>query len=134
MNNHLINDQSGGYTVHYDFESLRFEHLAPQLDGVARSGGWESISPTGNTVKPGNPDDFITTYGSLLRRVVTVDDAGRMASVFSMVGGVSGHPQSPSYDDRLGKWLTGDYDPLWTDPSDVGAPAVDEQQFVPPVL
>lgn len=110
-----------------------FQHLAADLHGVARAGGYEAVDASRHSARADGLDDFMFGSGPNRRFVGVLDPAGIEAHEI-LPGGQSGVLGSPHYADQLGRWLTNDYHRLLLAPEEVGAAAVEVLELVPPGL
>jgi penicillin amidase len=92
--------------------------LAPDLPGVARSGGFGTIDAAAHDVRAADADGFMFGSGPARRFVGTLATTGPAADEV-IPGGTSGGPGSPFQSDQLRLWLTNRYHPWLYRPADV---------------
>jgi penicillin amidase len=87
-----------------------FEHLAPDLLGLSRDGGYEVVNASGFNARSIGLNSFMFGGGPV-RRYVGQAQTGpsRISGVNVVPGGPSGIPGDPGYATQLGTWLTADY-------------------------
>jgi penicillin amidase len=85
-----------------------FSHLAPDLPGLARDGGYEVVNASGFSARSIGLNNFMFGGGPV-RRYVGRADRHRIVGVNSVPGGPSGIPGDPDYATQLAVWLTADY-------------------------
>ncbi len=87
-----------------------FANLSPQLPGVARPGGYDTLDVAGHSVRANTVNGFMFGSGPARRFV------GSLATPISAEnihpGGQSGVLGSPTYASQLGRWLTNRYKTL----------------------
>jgi penicillin amidase len=94
--------------------------LAPDLPGVARSGGFGSVDAASHNVRADSVNEFRFGNGPARRFVGTLLPSGPEAEEI-IPGGTSGLPGSPFQTDQLRLWLTNHYHPWLYRPGDVVA-------------
>ncbi len=83
-------------------------NLAPDLPGMARSGGYGALDASAHGVRAADADDFMFSHGPARRFVGHLQPSG--VTIFQTTpGGVSGVIGSPHQADALRLWLTNDY-------------------------
>ncbi len=88
-----------------------FADVAPNLPGVARSGGYGTVDAAIHGVRATGPNDFMFAHGPARRFLAEMLPSG--VTAFEILpGGQSGDVTSPHYADQLGRWLTNRYHPL----------------------
>jgi penicillin amidase len=107
-----------------------FQHLAPELPGVARSGGYRAVDASSHSARADGLNDFMFGAGPARRFVGVLDPAGVQGHEI-LPGGQSGVVISPFYSSQLGRWLTNGYHPMLFTPEDVLGDVVSAEQFVP---
>lgn len=107
-----------------------FSHLAPDLPGLARSGGFQVVDASGHSARAGSVNSFMFGSGPS-RRLVSQLSAGGINAFQIIAGGQSENVFSPSYANMLGRWLTNRYHPVLLTPAQVEADSLMEQIFVP---
>lgn len=107
-----------------------FSHLAPDLPGVARSGGFQVVDDAGRGVRVDSVNDFMFGSGPS-RRLITELSPGGVNAFHIIAGGQSEDVFSPFYANMLGRWLTNRYHPVLITPAQVEADSMTEQVFVP---
>jgi penicillin G amidase len=106
-----------------------FHSLAPDLPGLAVSGGFETVDAASHDVRASGVDDFMFGSGPA-RRFVGV--LSRPIEAWQILpGGEGSAPGSPHQADQLGRWLTVGYHRLLLRPEDVQANGVSQQVFLP---
>jgi penicillin amidase len=86
-----------------------FAHLAPDLPGVARDGGYEVVNASSFSARATELNSFMFGGGPV-RRYVGRGTGGNRIEGFNVIpGGPSGIPGDPGYTTQLGTWLTADY-------------------------
>ena len=107
-----------------------FEHLSPELPGIARAGGFGAVDASSHSARADGPNRFMFGSGPARRFVGVLNPAGLEAEEI-LPGGQSGSVASPDYASQLGCWLTNRYHPLTLDPQEIAADAVSEVGFEP---
>lgn len=107
-----------------------FSDVSPTLRGVARSGGYEAVDASSHSARADGVDEFMFGSGPA-RRFVGVLDPERIRAEEIIPGGQQAVLGSPGYASQLGRWLTNDYHPLRTSPTDIAAASADAQTFEP---
>lgn len=111
-------------------EAGGFSHLAPDLPGVARSGGFDVVDASGHSARASSVNGFMFGGGPARRFVGEMTPAG--VNGFEIIpGGESGVVSSPFYASMLGRWLTNRYHPMLLRPNQVEADRMSEQVFEP---
>lgn len=87
-----------------------FSDLAPNLKGVARSGGFESVDAASHSASATGLNDFM--FGSGPARRFVGEMTTPIAASEILPGGESGVLGSPLYASQLSRWLTNAYHPL----------------------
>jgi penicillin G amidase len=104
-------------------------NLAPNLLGVARQGGYESVDAAAHSTRANSVNGFMFGSGPARRFV------GEMTSPIvanqAYPGGQSGELGSARYISQLPLWLVNGYKPLPIDAAAHAAAAVDKFDFVP---
>ncbi len=85
-----------------------FADLAPDLPGIPRDGGFETVNPSRSAPRADSATAFRFGGGSVARLVMAPGRHGALG-FNTLPGGSSGDPESPLYASQLGKWLTVDY-------------------------
>lgn len=93
-------------------------HLAPDLPGVSRSGGFDVVDASGHSARADGINEFMFGSGPARRFVGEMKANGPEAEEV-IPGGQSGHPSSPFRADQLLLWLTNHYHPWPYRPADV---------------
>ena len=118
-----------------------FTDLSPQLGGLSRDGGYQTVNPGGSGGAGGfsiamNAHAFRFSNGSEYRRVLApghpLARPDGVLSFASLAGGSSGDSTSPLYASQLGKWLTVDYHRVPMNARDVRVAAEHVELFTPP--
>lgn len=87
-----------------------FSNLSPELPGVARTGGYDTLDVGGHSVRANTVNGFMFGSGPARR---FVGDIGTPISAENIhPGGQSGVLGSPTYASQLGRWLTNRYKTL----------------------
>lgn len=107
-----------------------FASLAPELPGVARAGGYQTVDAASHSVRADGAQDFRFGSGPVRRFVGELMPEGPRAEQI-LPGGQSGILGSDHATDQLGRWLTNAYKPVLFSPADVVAHAVDVRTFEP---
>lgn len=107
-----------------------FSHLAPDLPGVARTGGYGSVDAASHNPRAATLHGFMFGSGPARRFVGATERSGIKADQV-IPGGESGVLGRRHYVSQLGRWLTNHYHPLLLSPEDVEAEAVSEQVLRP---
>ena len=92
--------------------------LAPDLPGVARSGGFGTIDAAAHDVRAADANSFMFDSGPARRFVGSLLTSGPLAEEV-IPGGTSGVPGSPFQTDQLLLWLTNHYHPWLYRPAEV---------------
>jgi len=113
-----------------------FTDSRPQLPGLARDGGFQTVNPGDFVVTDKGSNAFVFTAGSWQRHVMSPGDPlARPDGVLgfaNVAGGSSGDSSSPLYASQLGAWLTVDYHRVLMNARDVRAAATRVELFEPP--
>ncbi len=108
-----------------------FSDLSPSLQGVARSGGYETVDASSHSVRASGIDGFMFGSGPARRFVAELAPGGFQA--FQVIpGGRSEAETDPSFVSEMGLWLTNHYHPLWLTPSQVEGHQAAEDRLTPP--
>jgi len=107
-----------------------FEHLAPDLPGVARAGGYQAVDASSHSARADGLNSFRFGSGPARRFVGVLDPSG-IAAEEVIPGGQSGVLSSPHYASQLSRWLTNDYHPLLLTAEGVAGAAVERQELTP---
>jgi penicillin amidase len=111
-------------------EAGGFSHLSPDLRGIARPGGFESLDGSAHSVRATGSNGFMHTAGAASRFVGELRPDGPRA--FQIIaGGQSGDARSKFYANMLGRWLTNQYHPMLLTRKQVNSDAISEQRFFP---
>ncbi|HWM91128.1 MAG TPA: penicillin acylase family protein [Thermoanaerobaculia bacterium] len=102
------------------------EHLAPDLLGVSRSGGFGAVDASGHNVRADSVNEFMFGSGPARRFIGEMKPEGPVAEEV-IPGGQSGVPGSPFQVDQLFLWLTNQYHPWPYRPADVADATVREE-------
>lgn len=95
-----------------------FTHLAPDLPGIARSGGFEVVDASSHSARADGVNEFMFGSGPARRFIGEMKTDGPVAEEV-IPGGQSGLPSSPFRADQLLLWLTNRYHPWPYRPADV---------------
>ena len=107
-----------------------FSDLSPELPGIARAGGFETIDAATHDLRGAGSQGFTFRLMPQQRRYTVL--AGRNDDSFQIVpGGPSGDPSSPFYARQLGRHLTNQYAPVLVRSVDVQANRVTRELFEP---
>ncbi len=105
------------------------QNLAPNLLGVARSGGYESVDAAAHNTRAQSANEFMFGSGPARRFV------GEMTTPISaeqiLPGGQSGVLGDPLYISQLPRWLTNGYKPLVINAASATGAAVSILEFDP---
>lgn len=104
-----------------------FRHLAPDLPGLARDGGYETINDGEHDIRAPGPNGTMFNNGAIYRMVAEMHP--RIRAEQSFPGGQSADVGSVHYVDQYAAWLTQRYRPMHTGPS--AEPAQASLRFVP---
>lgn len=96
----------------------RLGHLAPELPGVARAGGFGAVDASAHNVRADGANEFMFGSGPARRFVGDLRADGPFAEEV-IPGGTSGVLGSPFQADQLLLWLTNGYHPWPWKPRDV---------------
>ena len=84
-----------------------FSDLAPELPGLARSGGYEVVDASGHSVRAQGVNGF--RFGSGPARRFVGEMSAPIKAYEIIPGGQSGVLGNPTYASQLGRWLTNQY-------------------------
>jgi penicillin amidase len=107
-----------------------FVPVAPELPGLARSGGFGSVDAASHDPRASTLNGFMFGSGPA-RRFVGVTKRSGIEADQIIPGGESGVLGRRHYVSQLGRWLTNHYHPVLLSPQDVAAEAVAEQVLRP---
>ncbi|MGV6851841.1 MAG: penicillin acylase family protein [bacterium] len=107
-----------------------FTDLAPELPGLARSGGYESVDASRHSARADALNEFMFGAGPARRFVGELAPEG-IVGYEVIPGGQSGNILSPAYANELGMWLTNSYHPMLISDEDVAAGTVTTIDFSP---
>ncbi len=114
-------------------EAGGFSHLSPELPGLARSGGYETVDTAAHDVRAVTPTDFMYIVAPARRFVAELSPSGIKA--FQIIsGGQSGVPDTPFFSNQLARWLTNQYHPMRIAPADVASDELSVEVFTPRVF
>jgi penicillin amidase len=85
-----------------------FQHLAADLPGLARDGGYEVVNASSFSARSIGLNNFMFGGGPV-RRYVGRAEPHKIVAVNVVPGGPSGIPGDPDYATQLATWLTADY-------------------------
>jgi penicillin amidase len=107
-----------------------FSHLAPDLPGVAKAGGYGSVDASTHGARAQGVNGFMFSSGPARRFVAEMAPGAPV--VFQVIpGGQSGDPTSPLYANQLGRWLTDRYHSLPLTVDEARAARATERVFAP---
>ena len=89
-----------------------FTDLAPNLPGLSRDSGWETVSPGGGTLRVNAVNDFMFSGATAPGRRFVGEMALPINAFEVIPGGNSAVLGDPHYADQLPLWLVGQYHPL----------------------
>jgi len=89
-----------------------FTDLSPNLPGLARDSGWETVSPGGGTLRVNAVNDFMFSGATAPGRRFVGEMALPINAFEVIPGGNSAVLGDPHYADQLPLWLVGQYHPL----------------------
>jgi len=104
--------------------------LGPDLPGVARAGGYQTVDAASHSTRADGLNDFMFSSGPA-RRTVAEMTPGTPSVDEILPGGRSGVLVSPFYTNQLRLWLVNDHLPLSFGESGGQATAVDTTTFTP---
>ena len=104
-------------------------NVSPQLNGVARSGGRQSVDAASHDARADGLNEFMFSSGPA-RRIQAVMSPGCPQVLEVIPGGENGAPGGPNSIDQLFLWLVNAYKPLPVCLSEVQANAVEIQSLV----
>lgn len=107
-----------------------FEDLAPDLPGIARSGGYQAVDASSHSARADGLNEFMFGGGPSRRFIGVMDPSGIEAQSI-LPGGQSGVPASPFYTSQLERWLNNEYRQLIIDPDTARGAEVDRIEFQP---
>ncbi len=106
-----------------------FSHLAPDLPGIPRPGGYEVVDASGHGIRNQGANGF--TFGSGPARRF-VGEMGTPIKAWQVIpGGQSGVLGSPFYASQLGRWLTNQYVVLAVSANTAASQVTSEIRFTP---
>ncbi len=94
-----------------------FSDLAPDLPGLARDSGFETVNPGGGALRVSSVNDFMFSGASAPGRRFVGEMFTPIKAVEVIPGGESAVLGDPNYASQLLLWLTGGYHPLVVDPN-----------------
>ncbi|MEM9291845.1 MAG: penicillin acylase family protein [Acidobacteriota bacterium] len=108
-----------------------FGDLAPDLPGLARAGGFESIDVAGHDLRAADAQSFTFSVAPGRRAYVSLEsDAIQTFQI--LPGGAEGDPfLSGGYVSQIGRWLTNRYAPVTLDPLVLSRTASETLNFEP---
>jgi penicillin amidase len=106
-----------------------FKPLAPDLPGLARAGGFDTVDAATHGTKANSLNGFMFTNGPARRFVGDMTSPPTLAQIIP--GGESGVLGSPFYASQLGRWLTNNYKTVNIKVSDAVANPLQTLNFVP---
>jgi penicillin amidase len=89
-----------------------FIDLSPNLPGLSRDSGWETVNPGGGTLRVSAVNDFMFSGATAPGRRFVGEMALPINAVEVIPGGNSAVLGDPHYADQLPLWLVGQYHPL----------------------
>ena len=107
-----------------------FTDLAPDLPGLARQGGFNTVDASSHNARADSLNDFMFSSGPARRFVGEMTPEGPLAYQ-TIPGGQSGVFFHPNYSSQLPLWLTNSYHPLAVTEEDADGVAVMEYTFGP---
>jgi len=107
------------------------DNLAPDLPGIARSGGFDVVDASGHNVRADSLNGFMFSAGPARRTVAEMTPARPLVDEI-IPGGRSGVFLSPFYINQLLFWLVNEYLPLSIGEDDAVSGAVQIQTFRTP--
>jgi penicillin amidase len=113
-----------------------FEDLAPQLRGLARDGGFETVNVAGADSVNRDADGFLFSFGAAFRLVAAPGHRrvgpAAVLGFASVPGGSSDDANDPLYASQLERWLTVDYHRVRTNPGEIRHVAAKVEHFAAP--
>lgn len=106
-----------------------FNHLSPELPGLARAGAWDAVNVANHSVRAQNLNDFM--FGSGPARRFVGEMSNPIAASQVIPGGNSAVLGSPFYASQIGRWLTNTYHPLIVAAAPAIAATGNVTQFAP---
>ena len=106
-----------------------FQHLAPDLRGLARAGGYEAVDASSHNTRADGVNEFMFGSGPVRRFIGEMTPTPTLLQ--AMPGGQDGKIGGPGYISQLPLWLVNAYKPLVIDPAQSAASAVATLQFTP---
>jgi penicillin amidase len=107
-----------------------FTNLAPDLPGVSRPGGYESVDASSHNTRANTLNGFMFGSGPVRRFIGEMTDTPTLLQI--MPGGQDGKIGGPGYISQLPLWLVNGYKPLVLDPAVSQSTQVARFDFVPP--
>ncbi|NBB93998.1 MAG: penicillin acylase family protein [Gammaproteobacteria bacterium] len=104
--------------------------LGPNLPGVARAGGYQTVDASSHSVRADGLNDFMFGSGPARRTVAEMTPGTPNVSEV-LPGGRSGVLVSPFYTNQLQRWLVNDYLSLVFGESEAQGSAIDVTTFAP---
>ena len=104
--------------------------LAPDLPGLARQGGFETVDASSHSVTADSLNGFMFDWGPSRRLVADMDPVDVDAQQV-IPGGQSGVFYSPNYSSQLPLWLTNNYHDMALSEADAAGVAVITTTFGP---
>ncbi len=104
--------------------------LGPDLPGLARAGGYQTVDASSHDVRASGVNDFMYAHGAA-RRTVAEMTPGKPNVAEILPGGRSGVLVSPFYTNQLRRWLVNDYLSLGFGEADGQSTAIDVTTFTP---
>jgi penicillin amidase len=87
-----------------------FAHLSPQLPGIARDGGYETVNDGEHDIRTPGPNGFMFSSGAIYRLAAELGMPVRAEEI--VPGGQSADLTSANYAGQVGRWLAQRYRPL----------------------
>ncbi|HET8942311.1 MAG TPA: penicillin acylase family protein [Rudaea sp.] len=94
-----------------------FTDLAPDLPGLSRDSGFETVNPGGGALRVDSVNDFMFSGATAPGRRFVGEMFTPINAVEVIPGGESAVLGDPNYASQLLLWLTGSYHPLIVDPN-----------------
>lgn len=85
-----------------------FNNLTPELPGISRDGGIETINASNFNGLARSPADFVFYSGASLRHIIEMNP-NHIISFVSLPGGENEEVDNPYFANMLGDWLSGQY-------------------------